>query len=92
MRREEKPQPKFKTHHCVSYGLSSLCLAKGNAVAQAPYFPVSVLLLLHVNIQVPNERRLTSCYFLLVNANDLDSASYLSTQLAIELNGTYSPA
>ena len=42
---EKKPQPKFKTHHCVSYGLSSFCLAKGNAVAQAPYFPVSVLLL-----------------------------------------------
>ena len=43
----------------------------------------------HINIYVPNERRLTSSYFLLVDANDLDSASYLSTQLGIELNGTY---
>lgn len=42
-----------------------------------------------MNIQAPNERRVTSCYFLLVDANSLDSASYLSTQLAIELNGTY---
>lgn len=42
-----------------------------------------------MNIQVPNERRVASCYFLLVDANGLDSASYLSTQLAVELNGTY---
>lgn len=28
-------------------------------------------------------------YFLVVDANGLDSASYLSTQLAIELNGIY---
>lgn len=42
-----------------------------------------------MSIQAPNERRVTSAYFLVVDANGLDSASYLSTQLAIELNGTY---
>lgn len=42
-----------------------------------------------MSTQAPKERRVTSCYFLVVHANGLDSASYLSTQLAIELNGTY---
>lgn len=38
-------QPKYKTRHSVSCGLSNFCLSKGGVVTQAQYFTMSVFLL-----------------------------------------------